>query len=145
MSLAKQLKSIFTSGDQFTVLTLINKLIEEVEKYEETVTLYVHKISILTANGRAMLSIPSAQAEPFTEQQFVTSILPKFIDFPCTGAYTDSGTGFVSVVYGIRVGDTDSTIKFRCITAGASGNTWTSTDMAITAFDDIVHDIQEVQ
>lgn len=47
MRLSDKLKEIYTSGDTFTVLQLLDKLIKEVEKYETGVTgLYRHKFSI---------------------------------------------------------------------------------------------------
>ena len=47
MKLSDKLKSIFTSGDSYTVLQLLNKLIKEVEDYEvEQTGVFVHTITI---------------------------------------------------------------------------------------------------
>lgn len=60
MSLGKRLKTIYTSGDTYTVLELIKKLIDEVENYEEeqnSKRLYRHEIVYETPSGNKQLTI----------------------------------------------------------------------------------------
>lgn len=47
MKLSEKLKEIYTSGDTFTVLQLLDKLIKEVDKYEiEKTSMFVHKLRV---------------------------------------------------------------------------------------------------
>ena len=47
MRLSDKLKEIYTSGDTFTVLQLLDKLIKEVENYEvEKTSMYVHTFTV---------------------------------------------------------------------------------------------------
>ena len=47
MRLSEKLKEIYTSGDTFTVLQLLDKLIKEVEKYEiDNIKIYVHTLTV---------------------------------------------------------------------------------------------------
>lgn len=50
--LSKVLRDIYTSGNEYTVLTLLDKLIDAVEKYEvEATAIYRHEIHVYDSEG----------------------------------------------------------------------------------------------
>lgn len=58
MRLSDKLKAIFTSGDTYTVLQLLNKLIKEVENYEvEKTAVYKHVINIAFESGTHRITL----------------------------------------------------------------------------------------
>lgn len=77
MKLSQKLKSIFTSGDQFTVLTLLNKLIKEVEEYEaeEGQTLYTHCVQLRFENAKANFMFMSHSSTPLDTITAITGWL----------------------------------------------------------------------
>ena len=46
-----KLKSIFATGNDYTVLTLLDKLIKAVEEYEVEYTAYLHEVKITTTDN----------------------------------------------------------------------------------------------
>jgi hypothetical protein len=58
MRLSDKLKEIYTSGDTFTVLQLLDKMIKEVEKYEvENTAVYQHVINIAFESGTHRITL----------------------------------------------------------------------------------------
>ena len=63
---AKKLKSIYTSGDNYTVLTLLEKLIAAVEEYEIEYTAYLHEVKITTETITTTFTFVSPNKTPAT-------------------------------------------------------------------------------
>ena len=65
MRLSEKLKEIYTSGDTFTVLQLLDKLIKEVEKYEiDNIKIYVHTLTIGLTPGGSVRQINITNTNP---------------------------------------------------------------------------------
>ena len=81
MSLSSKLKSVFTSGDQYTVLTLLQKMIETIDKYENA-PLYEHRLNVnfgdTNKDIRALSYLPSLTVSDLSTK---SAVLPDtFID-----------------------------------------------------------------
>lgn len=91
--LSQYLKTIFTSGEQYTVIQLLNKLIQEVEKYEiETISIYRHLVTIKTEHGFVKFVSYSTGPTPCTTDtpSSVDWLIPqaRSISYPCAGRYS---------------------------------------------------------
>jgi hypothetical protein len=74
MRLSDKLKEIYTSGDTFTVLQLLDKLIKEVEKYEvEKTSMYVHTLRVGFSGSGAVREIHITNTNP--ERMTIDDIL----------------------------------------------------------------------
>ena len=102
MKLSEKLKSIYTTGDQYTVLTLLKALIEEIEAYEyQAEKLYEHCVRMTnTVSSEVLVTIINNSNEKITAQEVLAhftseggvAIMCTGIDDndrPIYGAYTD--------------------------------------------------------
>lgn len=107
MSLASRLKKIYTEGDQYTVLQLLNKLIKEIEDYEEEQgnKLYEHRLEIDdTTSAEIYLTVVNDKSEAMTE----SDVLAYFrnggpIPIACTGFDDDHSVVYAAYTQGTQL------------------------------------------
>ena len=134
MSLASRLKKIYTEGDQYTVLQLLNKLIKEIENYEEEQgnKLYEHCLQVDdTTSAEIYLKVINNKSEAMTASDVLAYFNTNGNNpIACTGFDDDH-----SVVYAAYTQGTQLVLKVN--TGG--GLSETSVDL------DVVYDnIKEI-
>lgn len=95
--LSKVLKDIYTSGNKYTVLQMLDKMIKEVEKYEvdkviEEGPVYTHFVTLSCSNGIINLELTTTYDQQLTIDNLKT-LMPYNVGngLPCSGSYKPAG------------------------------------------------------
>lgn len=117
MSLAAKLKSVYTTGDQYTVLKLLKELIDTIDEYEtETTKLYQHNIYIVNTTQRlhVIFTLLSNDSTAITKDNIEEVLLAKYPGdgsrLTCTGDIEDHAITYFFF---------DGTLNFYAYNAGS--------------------------
>lgn len=119
-TLAGKLRNIYSSGNEMTVLTLLDKLIKEVEKYEaeQGQIFYHHNIRIETQNAYIYLSCYSKDETSWTDN---LNEIKSHVDMQ----HPSQATGYIVIegdtsiwypIIAIQFSNSDSGVNIRYVT-----------------------------